>query len=50
MSTSLSGLAQEFKELLGDKEIADLEDAVGVLNRISQAAAVIAERLTKAIG
>lgn len=39
VSTSLSGLAKEFKELLGDKEIADLEDAVGVLNRIGQAAA-----------
>ncbi len=38
VSTSLSGLAKEFRELLGDKEIADLEDAIGVLNRIGQAA------------
>lgn len=48
VSTSLFGLAKEFRDLLGDREIADLENAVALLHRIGQAAAV-AKKKTQAL-
>lgn len=48
VNTSLSTLMREFKDLLGDKETADLEDAMRILNRITNAAGT-AQKKTRAL-
>lgn len=48
VNTSLATLMREFKDLLGDKETADLEDAMRILNRISNAAGT-AQKKTRAL-
>jgi len=47
-STSLAKLADEFKELLGENEIADLGDAVRILLRIAESAE-LAQKKTRAL-
>jgi DNA repair exonuclease SbcCD ATPase subunit len=46
--TSLETLTREFKDLLGEKESSDLEDAMRILDRISNAAAT-AQKKTRAL-